>query len=1141
MIRLPCPACQKTVEVSDPLDDKTIRCPHCSERLSPSPAESGADTATVPPSGRNETDGTIPTLPGYEILEVLGRGGMGVVYKARQIKLDRTVALKMILSGGHAGEADLARFRTEAEAVARLQHAGIVQIFEIGSHQGLPYFSLEFVEGGSLEKELAKTPLPPQQAARLVQRLAEAIHTAHEHQIIHRDLKPANVLLSADRQPKITDFGLAKKLDAAGQTQTGAVMGTPSYMAPEQAGGKSKEIGPATDVYALGAILYECLTGRPPFKAATPLDTLLQVVADDPVPPRQLQPKVPADLETICLKCLAKEPAKRYGSAEALAEELRRFLSGEPIKARPAGVLERGVKWARRRPAVAGLLTVSVLALVTLISVGVYFTTELAAEVDRAERAERDALRKAEAESRAKKDAQKARNDAERLAKEESLAKQDAQKARNVAQQLAKEEKAARDRAEEEKRAAKYQALRAESARHAMQLYLALWAWEQHDVVEAEHILGEVDGTFQHSWEQGHLRNLCHRKALSLYGHSSPVRSLAISADGKCIVSGSDDGIVKVWDAATGREKYSLKAHTGAILSVAISADGKRIVSGGGGFDPKTKQSRGEVKVWDAVAGQAKLSLKGHTGHVYSVAFSLDGTRIVSGGGEESLVGAKAKPGEVKVWDAATGQEKLCLKGHILPVRSVAISADGQRMASGGGGADWRKPGEVKVWDAATGQEKLSLQGHTNGVSSVAFSADGTRLVSGSWDQTVKVWDAQTGQALLTLKGHTFGVSSVAFSGDGRRLVSGSADKTVKVWDVQTGQNILTLKGHNGTVYSVAFSGDGKRVISGGGAWDSKGKLLHGEVKVWDTATGQEKLTLKGHTGPVTSVGFSADGQRIVSGSDDKTVKVWDAATGQEKLTLKGHTLPVRSVAISGDGQRMASGGGADWRKPGEVKVWDAATGQEQLSLKGHTGGVFSVAFSPGGTRIVSGSSDNTVRVWDAATGQEKLSLKGHTNWVLGVVFSAAGQLIVSGGEGLDGEVKMWDAATGQEKLSLKGHTLGVTSVAFSADGQRIASGSFDRTVKVWDTATGQEKLSLKGHTGAVTSVAFSSDGQRIASGSSDQTVKVWDVATGQEKLSLKGHTNGVTSVAFSPDGTRIVSGGRDWTVKVWEADLDGK
>ena len=296
----------------------------------------------------------LPEIAGYEILGELGKGGMGVVFKAVQTAADRIVALKMIL-GGFADDEARARFRNEAHAVARLQHPNVVQVFEVGEHRGVPFFSLEFCAGGSLEGRLSATPLPAAEAAKLVETLARAMHAAHGQNIVHRDLKPANVLLAADGTPKIADFGLAKKLDDAGKTSKGAIMGSPPYMAPEQAAGRTEAIGPLTDVYALGAILYECLTGRPPFKAATAMETLVQVINDEPVAPRQLQPGTPRDLETICLKCLRKEPGGRYANALELAEDLRRFQAGEPIRARPVGSAERLALWARRRPVVASL------------------------------------------------------------------------------------------------------------------------------------------------------------------------------------------------------------------------------------------------------------------------------------------------------------------------------------------------------------------------------------------------------------------------------------------------------------------------------------------------------------------------------------------------------------------------------------------------------------------------------------------------------------------------------------------------------------------------------------------------------------------------------------------------------------------
>jgi serine/threonine protein kinase len=346
-----------------PLPETLLRPPPTGDTTSPLPT-----TATAAPIAA--------ALPGYELLGDLGRGGMGVVYRARQTNLNRVVALKMILAGGHAAASELARFRTEAEAIGRLQHPNIVQVHEVGEHEGRPFFSLEFCGGGSLEKKLAGTPLPAREAAQLVEMLARAMQAAHDHRIIHRDLKPANVLLTADGTPKIADFGLAKKLDEAGQTQSGAVMGTPSYTAPEQAGGKTSDVGPAADIYALGAILYECLTGRPPFKAETALDTLRQVVSDEPVPPSQLHSKTPRDLETICLKCLQKEPRKRYATAAELADDLGRFLRGEPVRARPVGRVERATKWTRRNPAVATLMAAVTVSLISGTAVATYFAMD---------------------------------------------------------------------------------------------------------------------------------------------------------------------------------------------------------------------------------------------------------------------------------------------------------------------------------------------------------------------------------------------------------------------------------------------------------------------------------------------------------------------------------------------------------------------------------------------------------------------------------------------------------------------------------------------------------------------------------------------------------------------------------------------
>ncbi|MCB9584743.1 MAG: protein kinase [Polyangiaceae bacterium] len=347
--------------------------------------------ASLPLSQRkSEFDDVVPDIPGYTILEELGRGGMGVVYRARQDALGREVALKMVLESHAQGESRV-RFLAEAEAVARFHHPNIVQIYEIGEVQGRPFFSLEYVAGGNLEEQLAERPTEWKEAAEMLVLLAKAVHAAHQNGIVHRDLKPANVLLEKNRNPKITDFGIARRLDADRQTKTGNILGTPSYMAPEQALGKNDEIGPAADIYSLGAMLYDMLTGRPPFEAATTLDTLMQAVTRDPIPPRMLQPSIPLDIDVICLKCLEKKPERRYASAEALADDLQRLLRGEPIHARPIGRLERALRWSKRKPALATLMAVSVVALVALITTGGWFTRKLQVELKATEAARADA------------------------------------------------------------------------------------------------------------------------------------------------------------------------------------------------------------------------------------------------------------------------------------------------------------------------------------------------------------------------------------------------------------------------------------------------------------------------------------------------------------------------------------------------------------------------------------------------------------------------------------------------------------------------------------------------------------------------------------------------------------------------------
>jgi len=476
---------------------------------------------------RAETTGGTAAVPGYEILAELGRGGMGVVYKARHVGLNRVVALKMILAGGHAGPDDLARFRREAEAVARLKHPNVVQIYDIGEAGGLPYFSLEFVEGGSLDRRLAGTPLPPIEAAALMETLARAMAAAHAAGLVHRDLKPANVLLAPDGTPKVTDFGLVKKLGvaipgqqpAAGVTASGAILGTPSYMAPEQASGRSKEIGPACDIYALGAILYECLTGRPPFRAATPLDTILQVVSEEPVPPRLLNARLPVDLETICLKCLMKEPRRRYATAQELADDLRRFEEGRPIRARPVGTVERALKWVKRRPAAAAAVIGGVLL---LFGAGVFLAAAWAGSKEAGEKAAREELDRFRAEVASEREQQQRDED------ERTRAQQEVAAGKLCNRQLAK--------------------------------VAVLW---NHHPEEALRLLEDArvfpPERRASAWE-GYYR-LCRMDRQVLQGNGPPLVHLATAADFKTLLTLDTDCTVRLWgwEQATLKVRHTLR------------------------------------------------------------------------------------------------------------------------------------------------------------------------------------------------------------------------------------------------------------------------------------------------------------------------------------------------------------------------------------------------------------------------------------------------------------------------------------------------------------------------------------------------------------------------------------------------------
>jgi WD40 repeat protein len=865
-------------------------------------------------------------------------------------------------------------------------------------------------------------------------------------------------------------------------------MGTPSYMAPEQAGGKARGAGPAADVYSAGAILYELLTGRPPFRGATVLETLEHVKSTEPVSPSRLVPRLPRDIETICLKCLQKDPARRYESADALAEDLRRFQAGEPIAARRVGELERAWRWCRRNPAVAGL-GAGVAALLVVMAAGGTLAAWTFAE-------------KARIESNLRSEAVEARGTA--VAKADEL----------------------------------------ESSLYVDRVNRAYHECEASNLGLAQQLLDDCPAV-RRGWEWHFVKRLCHLERLTLRGHTASVQTVAFSPDGSRVASGAglyfgsgsdDEAELKLWDAATGRQVRALPGLRGTVRGLAFSPDGARLASvtdfvvprlggrltfwdfatgrvvyerpesetsplcaafspdgktlavGSGGFN--LREITGHVTLRDAATGDELSRLPGQPGGVRSVAFTPDGKRL-----------AAASAGLVELWDLGSRAKVHDLRAHDSFVNDVAFSPDGRRLATGG------YDGLIKLWDPTTGQDVLTLHGHTSKVEGLDFSPDGKTLASSSEDMSVRLWDPKSGREVGSFRGHTSFANGVAFSPDGKTLASAGQDRTVKLWDVRTSRPVV-FREHTAWVWRVAFSPDGKLVATSAGSIEG----VDNTVRLWNPTTGEPLHTFRG---PVAAF-FSPEGRYLFTHTPDDKWHHWDLsdlATPRElEFFPRGFPPPdagsIRS-GISPDGRLVRTLQADNVTQ----QIWDVPTGKLVATLRGHREPVISPfvsphPFSPDGRLLASLSAP-----LDSATGQEKPGR----------------------------ELKLWDVATGREIRTVRDPTWRYQFVAFSPDGRLIAlfwgaEIGEPETVRILDTATGSEVLRLRGHTSMVQCLAFSPDGKRIATGSGDLTIKLWDASTGQEILSLRGHTAAVISVAFSPDGHRLVSGSIDWTARVWDA-----
>ena len=932
----------------------------------------------------------LPVVPGYEVLEELGRGGMGVVYRAWQLRPRRVVALKMILAGEHAGPEALARFEVEAEAVARLQHPHIVQVHAVGEHAGRPYVVLEYVDGGSLERRLTGAPQPARWAAELVETLAQAMHYAHGQGIVHRDLKPANVLLTADGTPKVTDFGLAKLLaGAAGvNTQSGAVLGTPSYMAPEQAGGKSKEIGPATDVYALGAILYELLTGRPPFRGETPLDTLHQVQGVDPVPPSRLQPRVPRDLTTICLKCLQKERPKRYPTAEALADDLQRFLDGCPIQARPSPVWERAWKWAQRRPLVASLGTLIVL--LTLLGIlGLSIST---VAVTNALRKEQDALRK---EQDAQADAHKAKAKAQRNAKRERQMSEFLISLFEVSNPIDLKDQALRTSGESGQRL---------TARDILERGRQLIEHEFVDEPIFRATLMDTIGTAYRTLGLHAQAERLLREALEIRRQTPDVEPLDLVASLHRLGRWYHD----LGDYAAAEPLYQealqiLEKQPGdhdLVRAVVLfdqawlHAERQDYEEGAACFEKVINIRRGRLGDAHRETANARLAL---------AALLFDQRRYVDAMqlGMHAIGALRRETSGKNLADAlclfvvagafrAGGQYDLAV-ASLEKCRAIAVSLLGPDHPYG----------SVALYElAATLEEKgddMSAEVHyrqclkivRTGMlyrhprAALLFRALGMLLGrTGRYEEGEARYEelcAKRRQQLgsehpLVANALIDFAQFVACYGPAER--AGRADELVQeAWKIWSKTRAHRPPGFperiHGPPRSLAKARERVRAGLTRFSPDSQRYLAaddRGTVRVWDVDTSQLLGELTGPRGGVAHAVFTPDGRQVLAGGKDQSIWLWDVATGREVLRLEGHAGPgwggdlllaVRQLVASTAAQALRTG--------------DGETGQELAQRKfGHLlTGERSVAVRSGGREFLCLQRDLTLRLRDGASGKE--------------------------------------------------------------------------------------------------------------------------------------------------------------------------